>query len=180
MYKENPMKTFLRFTTVILVIILAICVTSSGTAQDKKITKKDVPAAVLKAFEGAFPKAKVNNYGTEVEKGTTFYELETVEGKIKRDLLYKADGTLAEMEEILTPAMVPDDITKAIKTEFPKGKIASGEKTSHGNTVTFDIVVANGKDKISVNLNADGKIQKKTVMKSKKEKGEKEEKEEKE
>jgi hypothetical protein len=173
------MKTFLRFTTIILVVILAICVTSNGSAQDKKITKKDVPAAVLKAFEGAYPKAKVNNYGTEVEKGVTFYELETVEGKIKRDLLYNADGTLAELEEILTPAMVPDGIAKAIKAEFPKGKIVSGEKTTQGSVVTFDVVVANGKEKVSVHLNADGKIQKKTVMKSKKEKGEKDEKEEK-
>ncbi|TSA20877.1 hypothetical protein D4R75_06990 [bacterium] len=173
------MKALFRFTTIVLVCTLAICVVSNGNAQDKKITKKDVPAAVLKAFEGAYPKAKVNNYGTEVEKGVTFYELETVEGKIKRDLLYKADGTLAEAEEILTQAMVPDDIAKAVKAEFPKGKIVSGEKTTQGKVVTFDIVVANGKEKVSVNLNADGKIQKKTVMKPKKEKGEKEEKEEK-
>ena len=173
------MKTFHRFTTIILVGILVISVASSGSAQDKKITKKDVPAAVLKAFEAAYPKAKVNNYGTEAEKGVTFYELETIEGKIKRDLLYKADGTLAELEEILTPAMVPEAITKTIKAEFPKGKIVSGEKTTQGSAVTFDIVVANGKEKVRVDLNADGKIQKKTVMKSKKEKGEKEEKEEK-
>jgi hypothetical protein len=172
------MKTFLRFTTIVLVGMLAICVTTN--AQDQKITKKDVPAAVLKAFAAAYPKAKVNNYGTEVEKGVKYYELETVEGKIKRDLLYNADGTLAELEEIMTPAMVPVDIAKSVKADFPKGKIVSGEKTTKDKAVTFDIVVANGKEKVRVNLNADGKIQKKTVMKSKKEKGEKEEREEKE
>ena len=174
------MKIFKQFITIALVVTLGICVVSSANAQDKKITKKDVPAAVLKAFESAYPKAKVNNYATEVENGVKFYELETSEGKIKRDLLYKADGTLEELEEILTPAMVPDGIAKAIKTEFPKGKILSGESTTHGSAVTFDIVVANGKEKVNVNLSADGKIQKKTEMKAKKEKGEKEEKEEKE
>jgi hypothetical protein len=173
------MKKNLGFTTIALVVILAICVVSNVNAQDKKITKKDVPAAVLKAFESAYPKAKVNNYATEVENGVTFYELETSEGKVKRDLLYKADGTLQELEEILTPAMVPDGIAKAVKAEFPKGKIVSGEKTTQGAIVMFDIVVVNGKEKVRVNLNADGKIQKKTIMKSKKEKGEKEEKEEK-
>jgi hypothetical protein len=173
------MKTLLRFCTIGLVIILAICVTASGNAQDKKIAKKDIPAVVLKAFESAYPKAKIKTFGSEVEKGVTFYELETVEGKIKRDLLYKADGTLEELEEILTPAMVPADIAKALKAEFPKGKIVSGEKTTKGNDVTFDIIVVNVKEKVSVNLSADGKIQKKTVLKSKKEKGEKEEKEEK-
>jgi hypothetical protein len=171
------MRTFIRSTTIILVGMLAICVASN--AQDQKITKKDVPAAVLKAFAAAYPKAKVNNYGTEVEKGVKYYELETVEGKIKRDLLYNADGTIAELEEILTPPMVPADIAKAVNAEFPKGKIVSGEKTTKGNVVTFDVIVVNGKEKVSVNLNADGKIQKKTVMKAKKEKGEKEEKEDK-
>jgi hypothetical protein len=170
------MKTFLRFTTIILVGMLAICVASN--AQDQKITKKDVPAAVLKAFAAAYPKAKVNNYGTEVEKGVKYYELETVEGKIVRDFLYKADGTLAELEENLTPDMVPDAISKAVKVEFPKGKISSGEKNTRGDVVTFDIIVVNGKDKVSVKLSGDGKIQKKTVMKAKKEKGEKGEKEE--
>ena len=172
------MKTFLRFATIALMVILTIGIVSSSSAQDKKITKKDVPAAVLKAFATAYSKAKVNNYATEVEKGVTFYELETVEGKIKRDLLYKADGTLAELEEILTPPMVPDDIAKAIKTEFPKGKVVSGEKTTKDGVSTFEIIVVNGKEKVRINLSADGKIQKKAVMKSKKEKGEKEEKEE--
>ena len=170
------MRTFLRFATLALPLMLVLCIVSGANAQDKKITKKDVPAAVLNAFEKAYLKAKVNNYGMEVEKGVKFYELETSEGKIKRDLLYKADGTLAEMEEILTTAMVPDDIAKAIRTEFPKGKIMSGERTTQGIAVTYDLVVVNGKEKVSVNLNADGKILKKTVMISKKQKEEKEEK----
>ena len=60
------------------------------------------------------------------------------------------------------------------------GEILERYPEAKDKAVTFDIVVANGKEKVRVNLNADCKIQKKTVMKSKKEKGEKEEREEKE
>jgi hypothetical protein len=175
---ELQMRQILRSAAVVCTVLLLVGLVSIGRAQDKAITKKDLPASVVKAFESAYPKATVTKCATEVEKGVTFYELETTEGKIKRDLLYKADGTLAEVEEILTADMVPDAIGKAIAAEFPKGKIVSGEKTTRGKDVSFDIVVANGQQKVSVNLTADGKIQKKTVLTPKKTKTEKEEKEE--
>ena len=171
------MKQILRCAAIVCMCQLLVGFMSGASAQDKKIAKKDVPAAVVKAFEGAYPKATVNNYATEVEKGKTFYELETIEGKIKRDLLYESDGTLVELEEVLTADMVPDAIGKAVAAELPKGKIMSGEKTTRGKEVSFDIVVANGKEKEIVKLNADGKILKKTVSTPKKTKSEKEEKE---
>jgi hypothetical protein len=171
------MKQPVRYAAVLSIVPLIVCFVSLGSGQDKKIAKHDVPPAVIKAFETAYPKATVKNYGSEVEKGVTYYELETVEGKIKRDILYKADGTLAELEEILTPEMVPEPVAKALGASFPKGKIVSGEKTTRGELVSYDIVVADGKDKVNVELNAEGKILKKSVSTSKKSTGEKEKKE---
>ena len=162
------MRRFVRCASFFTLMgMLVVSFVPGSNAQDKKITKKDLPAAVLKSFEAAYPKAKVNNYAKEVEKGVTYYELETVEGKIKRDLLYKADGTLEVAEEILTPGTVPDAITKSIEEKYPKATILSGEKTSRGSEISFDVVIAAGKDKVNVTLNGEGKIQKRTVMKPK-------------
>lgn len=171
------MKNILVMIAIIILGTIIISAGSHAVAGDKKITKKDIPAAVLKAFTDTYPKAKVNAYAKEVEKGETFYELEMVDGTVKRDLLYKADGTAAEVEEILTAKTVPEFIAKAIMTEIPKGKIISGEKTTRGTDVSFEVIVANGKEKVRVMLNADGKIQKKSVVKAKKEKEEDEEEE---
>jgi hypothetical protein len=159
-------------------ILLIAGLTSQAIAGDKKITKKDVPAAALKAFEAAFPKVKVNAYLTESEDGNTFFEFETVEGTIKRDILYTPEGTLVEVEEVLTAEGIPAEIAKAVTTEMPKAKIAGGEKTTKGTEVTYDIKVTVGKKPGKVILSADGKIIKKEWKKVKKEK--KEEKEEKE
>jgi hypothetical protein len=171
------MKSILGTIAITILVVIIISANLRAIAGDKKITKKDVPAAVLKAFTDTYPKAKVNSYAKEVEKGETFYELETVDGKVKRDLLYKADGTAVEVEEILTTKTVPESIAKAIITEMPKAKIMSGEKTTRGTDVSFEVVVVNGKEKVRVLLNADGKIQKKSVMKAKKEKEEEKEEE---
>jgi len=157
-------------------------ISSQAAASDKKITKKDVPAAVLKAFKAAFPKVHVNSYGEEREGGSTFYEFETVEGTIQRDILYKADGTLEEVEELLAPATIPAEIARAITADMPKAKILGGEKTTKGTSVTYDVNVKAGEKTGTVNLSVDGTIIKKkwiNVKRDKKEEQEEDEKEEK-
>jgi hypothetical protein len=164
----------------VIAIFLIAGLTSQAIAGDKKITKKDVPAAVLKAFEAAFPKVKVNEYLTESEGGKTFYEFETVEGTIKRDILYTPEGTLVEVEEVLTTETIPAEIAKAVTADIPKAKIVGGEKTTKGNDVTFELKIKSGKKTGKVVLSADGKIIKKEMKKAKKEKKEDKEDEEKE
>jgi hypothetical protein len=158
-------------------VLLIAGITSQAIAGDKKINIKDVPAAALKAFKAAFPKVTVNAYIEETEDDNTFFEFETVEGTTKRDILYKSDGTLVEVEEILTPATVPTEIAKVITDDMPKAKIVGGEKTTKDTDVTYEMNFTVGKRTGKVVLSADGKIIKKEMKKAKKEK--KEEKEEK-
>jgi len=82
------------------------------------------------------------------------------------------------LEEILTPDMVPVAIARAIAAELPKGRIVSGEKTTRGKVVSFEIVVADGKEKVIVILNDEAKVQKKTVSTPKNAKAEEQTKEE--
>jgi hypothetical protein len=158
------MKSLYRAISYALAVLLIAGITSQTIAGDKKISKKDVPAAALKAFEAAFPKVKVNTYIEETENGNTFFEFETVEGTIKRDILYKADGTLVEVEEILTQETVPTEIAKVVTTDMPKAKILGGEKMIKGSEVTYEIKIKAGKRTGKVVLNADGKIIKKTAI----------------
>jgi len=155
-------------------------ISSQAAASDKKITKKDVPATVLKAFKAAFPKVHINSYGKETEDNNTFYEFETVEGTIRRDILYRSDGTLEEVEELLAPTAIPAEIARAITADMPKAKILGGEKTTKGTSVTYDVNVKIGGKTGTVNLNADGTIIKKAWMNVKKEKKEEQEEGEKE
>jgi hypothetical protein len=161
-----------------LLVLLVVGISSRAFSGDKKIEKKDVPAITLKAFEAAFPKVKVNAYLTESENGKTFYEFETIEGTIKRDILYSADGTLVEVEEKLTAVTIPTEIVRVVTTDMPKAKILGGEKTTKGSEVTYEVKIKAGKKMGKVVVSADGKIIKKELKKGMKQK--KEEKEEKE
>ena len=174
------MKPFVRCVAISTLSLAILLSCSTAMAGEKKISKKDVPVAVLRAFTAAYPTAKAHSYAKETENGETFYELETTDGKVKRDILFKADGTIAEVEEMLTKENIPEAISKTLAAEFPKGKILGVEKTTKGSDATYEAHIVNGKEKLEVVLSGDGKIQKKEVVSSKKGKGEKVEEDEEE
>jgi hypothetical protein len=156
-------------------VLLAFMFSIPATAGDKKITKKDVPSAVLKVFEQAYPKAKVKGFAKEKENGTTYYELETIDGKTKRDLLYTEDGKTAEIEEAVTMKNLPDAVSKAFAKESPTAQASKIEKVTKGERVTYDFAMGEGKSGLVIDPS--GTIVKHSkAVKATGEKGENEEK----
>jgi hypothetical protein len=151
-----------------------------GEAGEKKIAKKNLPAPVMAAFQKAYPKATIKGASTEAEEGKTYYEIESLDGKVKRDLLYLADGTVAEIEETVAPADLPPPVKAAVTDKYPKGKISKAEMVTRGAVVAYDVVVKSGKTTVEMSIDPAGKVLKEKKAAVKKEgKEEKEEKEEK-
>jgi hypothetical protein len=165
------MRPNLRFC---ILAILAGTITCAF-AQEKTIDKTKVPTPVLKAFQDAYPTANVKAYKTETEKGKTYFEIESVDGKISRDLLYTADGLVAEIEESVELNQLPEAVAKALKKDFPSGKIAKSEKTTHGSDISYEFVITSGKKKYEASYSPLGKQVSKEEIKAKKSKGEDEE-----
>src|SRR2546423_15574910 len=90
------------------VIAAAVSLLSfSASAQERKITAKQVPAAVIAAFKASYPNATIRGYAQEKENGKVFYEIESREGTTQRDVLYNSDGTVAELEEAVAFTDLP-------------------------------------------------------------------------
>jgi hypothetical protein len=68
-------------------------------AQETEVAKKDVPPQVLAAFNKAYPNDKVLEWQKEIHSGKQYYEAETVDAKVARNVMYKPDGKLAQTEE---------------------------------------------------------------------------------
>jgi hypothetical protein len=164
------MRTFLRFSLFILAIIMVLCIVS--TAQDKKISKKDVPAVVISSFQKAYPNAKIKQFLTENEGGKIYYEIESLEGKKTIDALLLPDGTIYEVEEGIAAKDLPAPVVSVISGKYPKSTIAKAEKTTHGTDVSYDLQVRNGKTKIGMTVDPTGKILKESKGSAKKEKEE--------
>src|SRR2546422_1513851 len=108
------MKLSYRFAQFVLVGLAISLFALSAAAQEKKITAKQVPAAVITAFKNSYPNATIRGYAWEKEHGKVFYEIESLEGTTHRDVLYNPDGTVAEIEESIAATDLPAAAQEAI------------------------------------------------------------------
>jgi hypothetical protein len=163
------MKSIRTMAVVRITLIVVFALAFIANAQEKKITKKDVPVAVLSAFEKAYPKAKVKGYSTETEDGKTYFEIESMQGKMNLDASYLPDGTVAEIESGVAVKNLPIPVKDAVKAKYPKGKIDKAEQKTVGAVVTFEIKVKVGKSIVGLEIDPSGKIIKESKAKAKKE-----------
>src|SRR5713101_6413787 len=154
------MKVFMRFILATLAVSL---LGLSAFAQEKKVTARQVPAAVIAAFKSAYPNATILGYAREKENGKTYYEIESREGTMTRDVLFNPDGTVAEIEESIAAGSLPAEAQEALHKQYPKAVISKVEKTTAGDKVSYEVHARQGKKRISMEFDSDGKVMKKTV-----------------
>ncbi len=127
-------------------------------AQEKKLTKDQLPAAVQKTVDEQSKGATVRGYSTEKEDGKTIYEVQlTVNGK-SRDVSIDPGGVVLEIEDQVDFASLPDPVQAGLKKKAAAGKILSVEAlTKKGKLVAYEAVVETAGKKHEVQVGPDGK-----------------------
>src|SRR2546430_17082074 len=103
-------RVFIRLVLAVVVIGLiggSAFAQKSGVCLVVPIYEENVPAAVLRAFRAAYPKAKAHAYFRAEENGELSYEIESTEGRLRRYVLYEADGSVRRIEELMTATDLP-------------------------------------------------------------------------
>jgi hypothetical protein len=129
----------------------------SSPTKEKKLTKEQIPAVVLTAFQKAYPKAVIKGAGQETKDSVTCIEIESVDGAVKRDIQYTIDGKVVEIEESIDTKALPDAALNSIAKEYPKGKIEKAERITQGDKIQYEVIVAVGKDRTEIVFDASGK-----------------------
>jgi hypothetical protein len=144
----------------VLVCLVVLCVAAFVFAEDQetKINKKDLPAAVLHAFERDYPLAKIIGATREIEDSVEYYEIASKEDGTKRDVFYQANGGLVSVEELIRPRDLSTLVHDAVMHQYPKGKIKSAEKITRAGISSFEVVVRDGNRYYELALTADGRI----------------------
>src|SRR2546427_2449977 len=82
--------------TVVLLAALMVGAANQLTAQEqdheRKVTRKDLPAAVAKTVDAQSHGATIRGYSEEQENGQTFYEVELRVNGHTRDVLIDSNG----------------------------------------------------------------------------------------
>ncbi|HXC18063.1 MAG TPA: PepSY-like domain-containing protein [Holophagaceae bacterium] len=139
-------------------LLAAACLAPSARAGEKKLSEKQMPAPVLAAFHKAYPAAAIRGLAVETEHGQTTYEVESLDGKTRRDLSYLADGTLAEIEETIPESDLSAPVLAAVKAKHPAVKIRKAEKDTKGSAVTYEIHVEENGRHHEVAVTPDGRV----------------------
>ncbi|MDE3059182.1 MAG: PepSY-like domain-containing protein [Bacteroidota bacterium] len=160
------MKTLKVFSLLSVAAILLPTASTTILAQEKKISEKELPAAVLSSFHKAYPKAEITGASTETEKGKKYFEIESMDGSVRRDLLFTSAGTIAEIEETIPSSELPGGALQAIEKKISGAKVNRAEKVISGSRVSYELSVTGTNGKYGVILNKDGKIIKSRKMKS--------------
>jgi hypothetical protein len=153
------------FGRIALVVIAISAAGVSAAAQESKIAAKDVPGAVIAAFKSAYPTATIRGYAREKENGKTFYEIESKDGDTGRDVLYDADGRVAEIEETVAASELPAAAQEVIRSKYPGAVVTKAErtteKTAQGDKVGYEVIAKQGKKRITLEFDSDGRLKSK-------------------
>ena len=152
------MKPTFPFSRFALIAIASLFLSLPAAAQEKKLTARDVPAAVIAAFKTAYPNATIRGYAREKENGKVYYEIESREGTTRRDILYNPDCTVFEIEESVDPGALPPAVSQAFKQRHPNAIITFAERTTSGDKVTYEIKAKQGRKRFTMEFDSDGKL----------------------
>jgi uncharacterized membrane protein YkoI len=122
------------------------CVLAAG-AQDRKIVRKDLPAAVAATIDQETRGATIKGYSTEKEHGRVTYEAETMVNGRTRDIEIAQDGRVNEIEEEVDIASLPAKVQHALNAKAADGRITKVEAlTRAGRLVAYEAtMVKNGR-----------------------------------
>ena len=152
------MKLTSAFARFVFLVVAVSAISLSAAAQEAKVKEKDVPAAVIAAFKSAYPNATIRGYAREKENGKTFYEIESKEGDMTRDVLYNPDGSVAEIEESVAATDRPAAAQQAIQAKYPKAVITKAERVTVGSKVGYEVSAKQGQKRISFEFDSEGKV----------------------
>ena len=80
-------------------VILAAATALTVSANEKKIPKAEVPAAVLDSFSRNFPGAHIKGCTTEEQNGKAIFEVQSILDKKTLDVYFTTMGDILESEE---------------------------------------------------------------------------------
>ncbi len=147
----------MRRTTFVFIAIFVLGVLS-GIAQEKKLTRADLPPAVQKSADEQSKGATVLGYSTEMDEGRRLYEVAMKVNGRGRDVNLTADGTVVEVEEEVTLESLPAAVRQGLLAKAGQGKLVKIESlTKRGKLVAYEAQVNTAGKRGEIQVGPDGK-----------------------
>jgi len=144
-------------------VAIAVCaamvgVCQTAVAQERKIERSQLPAAVERAVAAQSQAATIRGFSQETEHGQTFYEVEMTVSGHGKDVLMDPTGAVVEVEEEVALDSLPGAVKDGLQVRAGRGKLVKVESlTKHDKLVAYEAQVRTSGKKSEVQVGPDGK-----------------------
>jgi hypothetical protein len=149
--------TTMRARLAVLSLITGLAIATTMQAQEKKITRAELPPAVEKTVAEQSQGATIKGFSTELDKGKRVYEVElSVNGHCK-DISMDKDGKIVEVEEEVAMDSLPPEVKAGLTSAAGSGTILKVESLRKGGKlVAYEADVKNGPKHSEVQVGPNG------------------------
>ena len=148
------MNLFSKVSGAVLVLGLVFSV---ANAQEKKLTRKQLPPAVEKTVASESEGATIKGFATEVEKGQRLYEAELIVNGHHKDILMNRQGVIVEVEEEVSMDSLPATVQDGLRKAAGSGTIGMIESlTKNGKLVAYEGQVKTGTKRSEIQVGPQG------------------------
>lgn len=142
----------------VCLLVVSGMLVGSTFAQEKKIKRSELPAAVEKAVVEQSKGATIRGFSEEKKNGQTTYEVEMVVNGHSKDVQMDANGVVIEVEEQVSLESLSPEMKAGLQAKAGKGKITKVESiTKKGKVVAYEAQVTTDGKKSEVQVGPDGK-----------------------
>jgi uncharacterized membrane protein YkoI len=141
----------------VLPLITGLAVLTTAQAQEKKIKREELPAAVEKTVAAQSQGATISGFSTEIEGGERLYEVELTVNGHGKDISMNKDGKIVEVEEEVAMDSLPAEVKAGLTKAAGRGTITKVESLSKGGRlVAYEADVKNGSKRSEVQVGPNG------------------------
>src|SRR5882724_3774103 len=143
-------KTFFALLAIAMMYSLA-------NAQEKKLTRKQLPPAVEKTVARESEGATIKGFATEVEKGQRLYEAELLVNGHHKDISMNRQGEIVEIEEEVSMDSLPATVQAGLRKAAGSAMIGMIESlTKNGTLVAYEGHVKRGLKRSEIQVGPQG------------------------
>lgn len=137
--------------------LMALAVTATAYAQERKLTREQLPPAVEKTVAAESQGATIKGFATEMEKGKRLYEAELEINGRSKDISMDKNGNIVEVEEEVTIDSLPAAVQEALKKKAGAGTIGKIESLSkNGKLVAYEAHIKTGAKRSEIQVGPNG------------------------
>jgi len=143
---------------VIASILTGFGLLSPVQAQEKKIKREELPAAVEKTVSEQVKGATIQGFSTEIDKGKNIYEAELTINGHEKDVSMDEHGNIIEVEEEVALDSLPAAVKEGLRKAAGTGVIGKVESlTKNGKLVAYEAAVKKETKRHEIQVGPDGK-----------------------